>query len=43
MLASEIISLFHEYTIWLPFNIMGEELRYLVIVDFWHLYPGSYQ
>ena len=25
--AREIISQFHEYTIWLPFNIMGDKLR----------------
>ena len=25
--ASEIISSFHEYTIWLPFHNMGDELR----------------
>ena len=25
--ASEIIPEFHEYTIWLPINIMGDELR----------------
>ena len=25
--ASEIIPLFHEYTIWLPINIIGDELR----------------
>ena len=25
--ASEIIPKFHEYTIWLPINIMGDELR----------------
>ena len=24
--ASEIIPWFHEYTIWLPINIMGDEL-----------------
>ena len=27
MMTSEIISQFYEYTIWLPFNIIGEELR----------------
>ena len=26
MVTSEIIPLFHEYPIWLPINIMGEEL-----------------
>ena len=25
--ASEVIPKFHEYTIWLPFNIMGDKLR----------------
>ena len=25
--AREIISLFHEYTTWLPANIMGDKLR----------------
>ena len=25
--ASEIIPQFHEYTIWLPINIMGDEIR----------------
>ena len=25
--ASKIIPLFHEYTIWLPINIMVDELR----------------
>ena len=25
--ASEIIPLFHKYTIWLPFNIIGDKLR----------------
>ena len=27
MVTSEIIPYFHEYTIWLPVNIMGDELR----------------
>ena len=27
MVTSEIIPTFHEYTIWLPFHIMGDELR----------------
>ena len=27
MVTSEIIPLFHEYTIWLPINIIGDELR----------------
>ena len=27
MVMSEIIPKFHEYTIWLPINIMGDELR----------------
>ena len=27
MVTSEIIPEFHEYTIWLPINIMGDELR----------------
>ena len=27
MVTIEIIPLFHEYTIWLPINIMGDELR----------------
>ena len=27
MVPSEIIPLFHEFTIWLPINIMGDELR----------------
>ena len=37
--ASEIIPEFQEYTIWLPINIMGEELR-PQSVDFWHVYPS---
>ena len=31
MVTSEITELFHEYTIWLSINIMGDELR------FWHV------
>ena len=27
MVTSEIREWFHEYTIWLPINIMGNELR----------------
>ena len=26
--ASEIVPSFHKYTIWLPINIMGDELRW---------------
>ena len=28
--ASEIIPQFHEYTIWLPINIMSDELVYVI-------------
>lgn len=32
--ASKIISFFHENTIWLPFNILGDKLRLLWCVAF---------
>ena len=40
--ASEIICLFHESTIWVPINNYHEWWIKFAIVDFWDVYPGSY-